>query len=79
MLEVLPPLYPLNQVGTALGVSIYTVRRFIAAGSLKAVRIGGRVMVSRAEVERAQTEGLCKPERRAMPKPITRVGRVRNG
>lgn len=50
-------LMSLEDVGEALGVSVYTVRRLIGASQMKAVRISGRVLVSSVEVERVQREG----------------------
>jgi hypothetical protein len=61
MVELVSRLVPLEKVAEALGVSIYGVRRFINAGSLKSVRIGSRVMCSVEEVVRAQREGLDVP------------------
>ena len=51
-------LLTLDKVTEALGCSIYSVRRYIANGSIKAVNIGSRVMVSTEEVERIQRVGL---------------------
>jgi hypothetical protein len=61
MVELVSRLVPLEKVAEALGVSIYGVRRFINAGTLKSVRIGSRVMCSVEEVSRAQQEGLEVP------------------
>jgi len=54
----MPKLLTLDKVSEALGCSIYSVRRYIALGSIRAVNIARRVMVSTAEVERIQREGL---------------------
>jgi len=51
-------LMPLDAAASALGVSIYTVRRLVAAKSLPGVRIGTRVMVSSETVARAISEGV---------------------
>ena len=51
-------LLTLDKVTEALGYSIYSVRRYIANGNIKAVNIGSRVMVSTEEVERIQRVGL---------------------
>jgi hypothetical protein len=56
-------LMPLDAVADALGVSIYTVRRLVSAGSLQAVPIGARVMVSSAVVAQAQREGIPRSQR----------------
>jgi excisionase family DNA binding protein len=57
--------YPmsLDEVAKALGVSVYTIRRLVAGGSLPAVRIGSRVMVDSATVIRVQRDGIAKDTR----------------
>lgn len=62
MVAMVSRLMPLDEVAKALGVSIYSVRRFVTAGALKSVRIGARVMVSTDEVVRAQKEGVATVE-----------------
>ena len=63
--------------GDRLGVSPFTVRRRIAAGDLKAVRIGKRVMIPQSEIDRAIIHGCgsqtikLAPERPATESPIT--------
>jgi excisionase family DNA binding protein len=52
-------LMPLDEVAKALGVSIYTIRRLVAANKFPAVRIGARVMVSSETVLKAQRHGLA--------------------
>jgi excisionase family DNA binding protein len=42
----------------ALGVSVFTIRRLIAAGEIRAVNIGSRVMISEAELERVASQGV---------------------
>ena len=61
---VMAYLMSLAEVAKALGVSVYTIRRLVASGSLPAVRIGARVMVSSATVVRAQREGIGSQESR---------------
>jgi excisionase family DNA binding protein len=58
MVAMVSRLMPLEEVAKALGVSVYSVRRFVSRGALKSVRIGARVMVSSDEVVRAQKEGV---------------------
>jgi excisionase family DNA binding protein len=41
-----------------LGVSIFTIRRLIAGGQIRAVNIGSRVMISEAELERVASQGV---------------------
>jgi excisionase family DNA binding protein len=71
MADVMVKLLPLDKVTELLGCSIYTVRRYIALESIEAVRIGTRVMVSEAEVQRLQREGLValplgRPKKKAV-------------
>ena len=51
-------LYALPQVASQLEVSIPTLRRAIALGNLRTVRIGSRRLVSAEELERITREGL---------------------
>jgi predicted site-specific integrase-resolvase len=57
-------LMPLEEVAKTLGVSIYSIRRFVAAGSLKSVNIGARVMVPSGAVELVKQHGMGTPRRR---------------
>ena len=41
-----------------LSISQFTIRRLIDSGDLRAVRIRGRVLVPRVEVERVATHGV---------------------
>jgi excisionase family DNA binding protein len=50
----------IQEASERLGVSTFTTRRLIKAGSLKAVRISKRVLVAESEVERAITQGCGK-------------------
>jgi excisionase family DNA binding protein len=43
-----------------LGVSIFTTRRLIKAGLLKAVRISKRVMIPESELQRVLAKGCGK-------------------
>ena len=51
-------LISVSQAAATLGVSVYTIRRLIGAGELRAVRIRKRVLIPRAEIERAVGHGL---------------------
>jgi excisionase family DNA binding protein len=42
------------------GVSIFTTRRLIASGHLRAVRVGKRVLVPESEIARVIAEGCGK-------------------
>jgi excisionase family DNA binding protein len=59
--ELAVRLMPVEAVANALGVSVYTVRRLVASGAIESVRIGARVMVSSAVVERVQSQGVAAP------------------
>jgi excisionase family DNA binding protein len=50
----------INETSQRLGVSTFTTRRLIKAGSIKAVRISKRVMVRESEIERVMAHG-CIP------------------
>ncbi len=47
-----------SQAAATLGVSVYTIRRLIDAGDLRAVRIRRRILIPRAEIERATVHGI---------------------
>jgi excisionase family DNA binding protein len=53
----MPPKASIQQVADHLAVSTKTVRRYIADGRLKAVRLGPRLI----RVERSSVEGLMRP------------------
>jgi excisionase family DNA binding protein len=63
----LSQLLPLSTVAEVLGISVYSVRRHVAAGRINAVRVGSRVLVSDKEVARIQTTGT-RTSRRGMRK-----------
>jgi excisionase family DNA binding protein len=46
-----------NQAARALSMSPWTVRAYITAGKLRAVRIGRRVLIEPSELERLITAG----------------------
>lgn len=48
----IPELYDPNQAAEALGVGYATVFRWIKAGKLIPLRIGGRTLIPRSEIER---------------------------
>ena len=43
--------YRVDEVATLLGVSARTVRRWLAAGELRSVRLGGVVLIPTAELD----------------------------
>jgi hypothetical protein len=47
------------------GVSIYSLRRHVQAGTLKSILVGGRILIPETEIDRVVREGL----------PIPRIGR----
>ena len=54
----IPPLaVGINDAAAALNISHWTVRKFIRQGRLTAVRIGRRVLIQPAELERLIKQG----------------------
>ena len=52
-------LYPLSEAADSLGgISIWTIRKHVARGSIAVVRIGKRVFLRSEEIERIREEGL---------------------
>lgn len=51
-------LFPVEAVARQLGVSHMTIRRLIAAGAVRAVRIRSRVMVNADDVDRLVRDGF---------------------
>lgn len=52
-------LYSLPEAGRELGgISHWTLRKHVARGAIRAVKIGNRVLLPAAEVERISREGL---------------------
>jgi excisionase family DNA binding protein len=57
-----------TQLAAALGVHAWTVRRWIRAGRIEAPKVGTRLRISRAAVERfLATEAGTSTERTAVP------------
>lgn len=56
--------YSFREVAEMWGVSLWTVRRAVDRGDLKAVNIGALQRISRAEVERAEQYGIGTPRPR---------------
>jgi excisionase family DNA binding protein len=48
----------IQQAASAWGVSVYTVRRLAAAGSVRTVRVGRRRLVPDSEIERIIATGV---------------------
>ena len=55
----IPELYDPNQAAEALGVGYATVFRWIKAGKLIPLRIGGRTLIPRSEIERFKNSKSC--------------------
>jgi excisionase family DNA binding protein len=55
------------------GVSPFTVRRLIAAGEVKAVHVGARVLIPTTEVDRVIAHGIGKPRSLHRRKPRARL------
>ena len=66
---VMQTLFGFPVLAARWGVSTDMLKRAAARGELKTIRLAGRVMVPRSEVERVEAEGLGhgrkKPERKA--------------
>ncbi|MGH9514191.1 MAG: excisionase family DNA-binding protein [Terriglobales bacterium] len=56
--------FSFREVAEQWGVSLWTVRRLVERGELKAVNIGALQRISRAEVERAEQYGVGTPRSR---------------
>jgi excisionase family DNA binding protein len=54
-------LWNVKEAGSALGLSPWTIRRYISDGKLRTVRLGRRVLVEPAECRRLVDEGRGKP------------------
>lgn len=50
-------LIPINEAAGTFGVSSFTVRRLIAAGTLRSVYVGKRRLIPQSEVERVLANG----------------------
>jgi excisionase family DNA binding protein len=50
-------LWNVKEAGTALGLSPWTIRRYITEGKIRTVRLGRRVLVSPSECHRLIAEG----------------------
>jgi len=54
-----PRLYSLEETGARLGhSSIWTIRKHVAKGNLRSVKLGKRVFVPASEIERVSESGL---------------------
>jgi excisionase family DNA binding protein len=56
-------LWNVKEAGATLGISPWTIRRYIAQGKLGMVRIGRRVLVEPSECRRLVDEGRRKVAR----------------
>jgi excisionase family DNA binding protein len=56
--------FDLRDSSATLGnYSVFSLRRLIASGAIRAVRLGGRVFIPRAELERITQFGVGQPRR----------------
>lgn len=66
-----PPVVPLTlsaeEAAIALGISRRSVDRAIARGEIRAVRIGGRVVIPRGEIARVLGLGAVALDHRGVP------------
>jgi excisionase family DNA binding protein len=53
-----------QEVAQILGVSVFTVRRLIDGGHIRAVNVASRRMVPSSEVDRILLQGVGKPRNR---------------
>jgi excisionase family DNA binding protein len=53
-----------REVAQTLGVSVFTVRRLIDGGHIRAVNVASRRMVPSSEVDRILLQGVGKPRNR---------------
>lgn len=51
-------LYSLTEAGEALGISPWSLRRHIARGTLKATRVGRRVLLASETLDKIAKHGL---------------------
>jgi excisionase family DNA binding protein len=59
--ESMTALKSVEEAAELLGISKWTVRGYIKAGKLRAVRLGRRVLVEEAELERLVAEAKVMP------------------
>jgi excisionase family DNA binding protein len=52
--------WPVEAASRRISVSEFTVRRLIKSGHLRAVRVGKRVLIPEAEIQRVTREGCGK-------------------
>jgi excisionase family DNA binding protein len=53
------PLKSIEQAAETLGLSPWTIRRYVQDGKIRPVRIGRRVLIETSEIERVIEEGRC--------------------
>jgi excisionase family DNA binding protein len=64
MLKKICQLLSLKEASEALGVSIFTLRRLVDDGSIRAINISARRLISAEEVQRVVANGAGKPRAR---------------
>ena len=52
----IPELYDPNQAAEALGIGYATIFRWIKAGTLIPIRVGGRTLIPQSEIKRLKRE-----------------------
>lgn len=57
-------LISVSQGAKRLGVSAFTIRRFIETGELRAVHVGARILIPTVEIERVIAHGVGRPRPR---------------
>lgn len=63
--ESKPALFSVEQAATELSVSPWSIRAWVRHGAIQTTRLGRRVLIPCAEIERIATDGLAsiRPER----------------
>ena len=71
------PFYSINDVAKLLGLSIKTVRRYIAAGSLQSITIGGVYRIPKQALEEFINAGQDEKEKTKWSRNLRRRLRQR--
>jgi excisionase family DNA binding protein len=72
-------LFPIQPSAAHCGVSASTFLRAIERGELKAVRVAGRVMIPRSEIERIKATGMGHGRKRRSDTGKNRPARAGRG
>lgn len=50
--------YTVREAAAVLGISRYTLYDMVKAGTFPAIRLGGRVLIARAQIDKVLAEGI---------------------